>query len=99
MCDLSGQGARNAQTEARRDAAALASQQEAAYQQMLAQIPEAPKPTPPPSSVRGTLDDTNSGVRTAQSKRKSALNMNKGAAALRIPLNIGESGGSGLNLG
>jgi hypothetical protein len=106
MCSgNSGRRAHHAAEQAKREAgqaaAAAAQRQEQAYKEMLAMIPEAPKKadyTPPPMSTRSSLDD-NSGVRTAKSKRKSTLNVNKGIAALRIPLNTGGSKGSGINVG
>jgi hypothetical protein len=77
--------------------------QEQSYKEMLAMIPPPPKPaeyTPAPTGTRSTLDDTNSGVRTSKSKRKSTLNMNKGVGSLRIPLNTGSnSAGGGINVG
>lgn len=98
--------AHHAAEQAKRDAAQaagqMAAQQQQAYKEMLAMIPEPPKPaeyTPGPTNTRSNLDDTNSGVRTAKSKRKSTLNMNKGVAALRIPLNTGGGTGGGLNVG
>ena len=94
--------AHHAAEQAKRDAAQVAARQEQAYREMLAMIPEPPKPaeyTPGPTNTRSNLDDTNSGVRTAKSKRKSTLNMNKGVAALRIPLNTGGGTGGGLNVG
>lgn len=92
----------NAMREANAAANAAASRQEQAYKDMLAMIPPPPKPqeyTPPPMSTRSGLDDTNSGVRTAKSKRKSTMNVNKGVASLRIPLNTGGNAGSGINIG
>jgi hypothetical protein len=94
--------AHHAREQAKRDAAAAMAQQEQAYREMLSMIPKPPKPedyTPGPMSTRSSLDDTNSGVSTAKSKRKSTLNMNKGVASLRIPLNTGGSSGGGLNIG
>lgn len=94
--------AHHAREQAKRDAAAASAQQERAYRDMLSMIPAAPRAadyTPPPLSTKSNLDDSNSGVRTAKSKRKSTLNMNKGVAALRIPLNTGGGTGGGLNIG
>lgn len=94
--------AQHAAEQAKRDASAAMAQQEASYREMLSMIPKTPKPsdyTPGPMSTRSSLDDTNSGVSTAKSKRKSTLNMNKGVASLRIPLNTGGSSGGGLNIG
>ena len=102
MCSAK-RAARKAAAQAQRDAQVQMDKQDANFKEMLAMIPKAPKPedyTPSPTSTRSTLDDTNSGVRTSKSKRKSTLNMNKGVASLRIPLNTGQSGGgSGLNIG
>jgi hypothetical protein len=94
--------AHHAREQAKRDAAAVMAQQEQAYKEMLSMVPKPPKPedyTPAPTGTRSNLDDSNSGVRTAKSKRKSTLNMNKGVASLRIPLNTGGGSGGGLNIG
>jgi hypothetical protein len=94
--------AHHAREQAKRDAAAVAAQQEQSYREMLAMIPPPPKApdyTPGPTSTRSNLDDNGAGVRTAKSKRKSTLNMNKGVASLRIPLNTGGSSGGGINIG
>jgi len=53
-----------------------------------------------PRAVRSTLDDMRIGVQTAKSRRKSVKNISTGISALRIPLNLGGSGGEdGLNIG
>lgn len=101
MCFGSERRAHHAREQAKRDAQAMVDQQEASYKEMLSMIPKPPKPgdyTPSPVNTKSSLDDT-SGVRTARSKRKSTLNMNKGVASLRIPLNTGGSTGGGVNVG
>jgi hypothetical protein len=102
MCSAS-RAARKAGRQARKDASVAIAKQEQSYKEMLAMIPEPPKPaeyTPMPTGTRSTLDDSNTGVRTAKSKRKSTLNMNKGVGSLRIPLNTGSnSAGGGINIG
>ena len=45
-----------------------------------------------------TLGAQNLGVRSSRSRRETASNLGRGAASLRIPLNIGAAG-TGLNIG
>lgn len=101
MCFGSERRAHHAREQAKRDASAMMDQQAQSYKELLALVPKPPSPsdyTPSPVNTKSKLDDT-SGVRTARSKRKSALNMNKGVASLRIPLNTGGSTGGGVNVG
>lgn len=49
--------------------------------------------------VGGTLGAQNIGIRTAASRRKSVQSIGSGIASLRIPLNLGGGGDSGLNIG
>jgi hypothetical protein len=61
--------------------------------------PTPQKSTPLPAMVSSTLA-SNSGVKSSMSKRKSTQNINKGIAALRIPLNTGGTGSnSNVNIG
>ena len=99
MCSTK-KAARRAAEQAKRDADAMMQKQEQSYREMLSMIPKPPEFTPGPTSTRSSLDDTNSGVKTSKSKRKSTLNMNKGVGSLRIPLNTGSnSAGGGINIG
>lgn len=52
-----------------------------------------------PAKVKSTIGAETGGIRTAASRRKSTLAMGAGAAALRIPLNIGGTSSGGLNIG
>ena len=105
-----GGGARrahHAQEAAKRQAA----QEAARIQQMMEEsdkrmkmLAESMKPkeleqVQAPTAVRSTVDDTRVGVRTSRSRRKSAQNISSGIASLRIPLNLGGGGDSGLNIG
>ena len=49
-------------------------------------------------TVGSTLGAQNLGVRRSRSRRETASNLGRGAASLRIPLNIGAAG-TGLNIG
>jgi hypothetical protein len=103
-----GRRAHHAQQEAMRaaneQANMIRAQEEAMRRQMEAQrqamldqtkmMREAKAPT----RIKSTVGSQNVGVRTARSKRQSTRSMSQGAASLRIPLNIGGSGG-GLNIG
>ena len=60
---------------------------------------EALKPEEAPRPLQSTLDDSRTGVRTARSRRKTLAGLGKGVSALRIPLNVGGTTGSGLNIG
>ena len=46
-----------------------------------------------------TIASTGADVRTARSRRKTTTGLGKGVASLRIPLNVGGTTGSGLNIG
>jgi len=46
-----------------------------------------------------TISSTGANVRTARSARKTTTGVSKGLASLRIPLNVGGTTGSGLNIG
>jgi hypothetical protein len=72
-------------------------QLEAQRQAMLDQT-KMMRETKAPTRIKSTVGSQNVGVRTARSKRQSTRSMSQGAASLRIPLNIGGSGG-GLNIG
>jgi len=61
-------------------------------QQALAQAP-----TRQPLAT--TLGETGGGVRTARTARSTTAGLARGVAALRIPLNVGGTSGSGLNIG
>ena len=52
-----------------------------------------------PQRVQSTVGTQNAGVRTSRSRRQSTRAMGSGAAALRIPLNIGGGSGGGLSIG
>jgi len=96
---------RAANAEANRQAEMMRAQQEAQRQQMEAMrkameeqtkgLIEASKA---PTTVKSTIGADTGGISTARSRRKSLRAIGSGASALRIPLNIGESGG-GLNIG
>jgi regulator of protease activity HflC (stomatin/prohibitin superfamily) len=86
--------------DAKREAARISAEGERRMAAMQAQA-EAIKPkfTPPPATVNSTLASTG-GVKSSVSKRKSTQGVNKGIAALRIPLNTGGSGSnSNVNIG
>jgi len=92
---------RAANEEANRQAAMMRAQREQmeamrkAMQEQTKGLIEASKaPTP----VKSTIGSETGGISTARSRRKSIRSMGAGASALRIPLNIGGSGG-GLNIG
>ena len=97
----------HAREQAKRDAAAEANRirqmQEEADARMKALAdalkPKAEQVVEAPRTVRSTIDDTRVGVRTAGSRRKSVTATGRGIAALRIPLNLGGGGDSGLNIG
>ena len=93
-----GRRAHHAAVQAQRDQARAAAE----FEQMLAAqrdaMLKAQQALKPPTRIKSTVGSQNVGVRTARSPRQSTRNMAQGAAALRIPLNIGGSGG-GLNIG
>ena len=87
---------KEAKRMAKRYEAAMRQQQEAMAQMMeSARPPELPEP---PKPVDSTLKE-GAGIRTAASARKSIRKTAAGAASLRIPLNVGGAGGTGLNIG
>jgi hypothetical protein len=95
---------RRANDEANRQAEMMRQQQEAYQKQLEAQRQAMLEQTKmmrevkAPTRIKSTVGSQNVGVRTARSGRQSTRSMSQGAAALRIPLNIGGSGG-GLNIG
>lgn len=106
--------AHHARVQAERDAAAEAARMEQMMRQQqesMAKLVEAAKPPPPPPEVEtptpvaSTLASakevgTTGGIRTAASKRKTIRKTGSGAAALRIPLNVGGTASTaGLNIG
>ena len=102
-----GRRQHHAQEEAKRQAAQEAARIQQimeASDQRMKMLAESMKPkelenVQAPTPVRSTLDATNIGIRTAKSRRKSVQNISTGVAALRIPLNLGTTGDSGLNIG
>jgi len=96
--------AHHAAEQAKRDAAeegrrmmVMLKQQQDAYAKMVETLK--PKPVEAPKTLRSTVDDANVGVRTSRSKRKTIQGLGAGAAALRIPLNLGvQTTGSTLNI-
>ena len=96
---------RAANEEANRQAEMMRQQQEAerrrmeamrkAMEQQTKSMMEASKA---PTAVRSTIGAETGGVSTARSRRKSTRAVGGGAAALRIPLNIGGGSGGGLNI-
>ena len=46
-----------------------------------------------------TLGAQNVGVRTSRARRTTTSNIGRGISSLRIPLNIGNDSGTGLNIG
>lgn len=98
------QAMRDASAEANRQRAMMEQQQQAFAQQlslqresMLAQTQTLQEALAP--KVNKVLSSTAGGVSTARSARKTARKTAQGVSALRIPLNIGESSASGLNIG
>ena len=96
---------RAANAEANRQAEMMRQQQEAQRRQMEAmrqamqeQTKSMLEASKAPTTVKSTLGAETGGISTARSRRKSIRSMGAGASALRIPLNIGDSGG-GLNIG
>lgn len=67
-------------------------------QAMLAQT-EAMRAAEAPTSIISTLEAGNVGVRTARSTRATTTGLARGISQLRIPLNLGGTSGSGLNIG
>jgi membrane protein involved in colicin uptake len=99
------QAMRAANAEANRQAEMMRQQQEAQRKQMEAmrqamqeQTKSMLEASKAPTTVKSTIGAETGGIATARSRRKSIRSMGAGASALRIPLNIGETGG-GLNIG
>ena len=99
------EGMRAATAEANRQMQMMEAQQKAFQDQlaiqreaMMAQT-EAMREAMAPTVTTGTGATKNVGVRTARSRRKTVAGLGKGVSALRIPLNVGGSTGSGLNIG
>lgn len=92
--------AHHASEQAKREAAQIVAANDKRYEAMQQQADAIkPKVTPPPVASNSTIASTG-GVKTAASKRKSVLSINKGIAALRNPLNTGGSGSnSNVNIG
>ena len=96
---------RAANEEANRQAEMMRMQQEAerrrmeamrkAMEQQTKSMMEASKA---PTTVKSTIGSETGGVSTARSRRKATRAVGGGASSLRIPLNIGGTGG-GLNIG
>jgi len=96
---------RAASAEADRQAEMMRQQQEAQRRQMEAmrkamqeQTRSMLEASKAPTTVKSTVGAETGAISTARSRRKSIRALGRGAAALRIPLNIGETGG-GLNIG
>ena len=53
----------------------------------------------PPQTIASTIESGRTGVRTARSTRGTTAGLSRGIAQLRIPLNLGGTSGSGLNIG
>jgi len=96
----------HAQVEAERaagiEATRIRMEQEAAqraYDEQLKAMRKQAEALTAPTPIQSTLSAANVGVRTGQSTRATTTNLSRGVASLRIPLNIGGSSGSGLNIG
>jgi len=70
---------------------------DAQIQAMREQAQELAGSTPRP--IQSTIDAANVGIRTARSQRGTTTGLARGVASLRIPLNVGGTSGSGLNIG
>ena len=97
------EGMRAATAEANRMKAIMEEQQRTMEEQlkiqreaMMAQT-EAMREAMAPTVTTGATK--NVGVRTARSRRKTVAGLGKGVSTLRIPLNVGGTTGSGLNIG
>ena len=77
---------------------AFQAQLEAQRQAMLKQT-EAMRNVKAPQVLQSTVGAENVGVRTSRSRRRTTRAMGSGAAALRIPRNIGGGSGGGLSIG
>jgi len=99
----------HAQQEAMREATAARNamdEQQRAFQKQLEiqreamlQQTEAMREALAPTSLISTLEAGNVGVRTARSTQATTAGLSRGIAQLRIPLNLGGTSGSGLNIG
>ena len=109
----SGRRQHHAQEQAKRDAARAAEQQKAMMDQqqkafeeqlkvqreaMMAQT-QAMREALAPNVTKSTMGAQNIGVRTSRSTKQTTSNIGRGISALRIPLNLGGGGDSGLNIG
>jgi len=98
------EGMRAATAEANRQRAIMEQQQRAFQEQLAAQRQAMLEQT---EAMRGaqttkilsTLEAGNVGIRTARSTRGTTAGLARGVASLRIPLNVGGTSGSGLNIG
>jgi len=87
------------------EATRIRMEQEAAQRAYEAQIQamreqaQALTPDAPPRPIQSTIDAANVGIRTARSQRGTTAGLARGVASLRIPLNVGGTSGSGLNIG
>ena len=87
------------------EATRIRMEQEAAQRAYDAQIQamreqaQALTPDRAPQPIQSTLSAANVGVRTARSARGTTTGLARGISQLRIPLNLGGSSGSGLNIG
>jgi galactokinase/mevalonate kinase-like predicted kinase len=92
--------AEHAVENAKREAARISGENEKRMAAMQAQADAIkPKMTPAPVNTGATIAE-GGGVKSSMSKRKSTQNINKGIAALRIPLNTGgTSSNSNVNIG
>ena len=99
------EGMRAANEEANRQRAAAEAQQRAFQEQLAAQRQamlaqtEAMRAAEAPTQILSTLEAGNVGIRTARSTRGTTAGLARGVASLRIPLNVGGTSGSGLNIG
>lgn len=102
--------AHHAAEKAKREAARITGESEKRVEAMQAQVealkpkaaPEPPvtKVTPAPTYNPTATIAPSGGLKSSLSKRKTTQNMNKGIAALRIPLNTGGSASSSnVNIG
>ena len=93
-----GMDATAARVAAEAQQRAFQEQLAAQRQTMLAQT-EAMRAAQAPTQILSTLEAGNVGIRTARSTRGTTAGLARGVAALRIPLNVGGTSGSGLNIG
>ena len=96
---------RTATADANAQRAAMEAQQRAFQEQLAAQRQtmlaqtRAMRAAQAPTSILSTLEAGNVGVRTGLSTRGTTAGLSRGIAQLRIPLNLGGTSGSGLNIG